>query len=165
MQTIAQRKARLNGWIKTYEDRIEMYKTKYGPKSMKGSGYIRYCKFKIEGWRKQYAKLDKMRSTLDKASVVKFILAKTEEYFGEPVVYSKSRHDNADNSPGKYYLSKFIVDKGLCSADSCAAINTRERAVYARRDSLTSNKEHKNSYRAFRIYMDEVLSNSKFKHE
>lgn len=165
MQTIAQRKARLNGWIKTYEDRIEQYKVKYGPRSMKGGNYIRYCKFKIEGWKKQYAKLAKSKSVIDKALVVKFILAKTEEYFGEPVVYSNLRNVNVDIAPGKYYLSKFIVDKGLCSDDSCAAIKTKTRSAYQRRDTLTADKNHKNRYRTFRIFMEEALSNSKLKYQ
>lgn len=160
MNTIAKRKARLNGWIKTYQDRIEQAKQTYGAYSVKFKVTEKYLKFKINGWQKEYQKLCKAKA-VDKAKICKFIEQKTIEYFGEPLVYDNNRYFNIDNTPNKYYISKFIVDNGLASDESAFALGTKIRAMRNRRDALTENKDHKNAYRAYKLTMESELQAAK----
>ena len=160
MNTIAKRKARLNGWIKTYQDRIEQAKQTYGAYSVKFKLTEKYLKFKINGWQKEHQKLSKS-NVLDKVKICKFIEQKTLEYFGEPLVYDNNRYFNIDNTPNKYYISKFIVDSGLASEESANALGTKIRAMRKRRDALTNNQEHKNAYRAYRLTIESELQAEK----
>lgn len=158
MQSIAQRKARLNGWIKTYEQRIIEAKLKYGEYSVKFKATSRYLSFKIKGWQKEYQKLSRS-NIIDKVKVCLFIKEKTIEYFEQPLIYDNSRYFNLDNTPNKYYISKYIVDKGLASEDSAIALGTKIRSMRQRRDVLTSMKPHKDAYRAYKLSMDAELLN------
>lgn len=160
MNTIAKRKARLNGWIKTYQDRIEQAKKAYGAYSVKFKLTEKYLKFKINGWQKEHQNLSKS-NVLDKVKICKVIEQKTIEYFGEPLVYDNNRYFNIDNTPNKYYISKFIVDIGLASEESAHALGTKIRAMRKRRDALTNNQEHKNAYRAYRLTIEAELQAEK----
>ena len=160
MKTIAQKKAKINGWIKQYQDRIEVYKAKYGEHSFKAELYQKSCLFKIASWRKDLAALNK-RKMIDKFVVAKFILLKSEDYFGHKITFGRDgKRSNLDQDEARYYISKFIVDSGLCGEDSCIAIKATRNRMYQRRDILTSSNEHKNAYRAYRLTIEaELLAN------
>jgi len=157
MQTIAQKKAKINGWIKEYQNRIEKYKQKYGEDSFKSKLYQRSCFFKIASWRKDIEALNK-RNMIDKFAVAKFILSKSEEYFGRKINFGRDgKRANLNQDEARYYLSKFIVDSGLCGEDSCIALKATRNRMYQRRDILTKSIEHKNTYRAYRLTIEAQL--------
>lgn len=157
MKTIAQKKAKINGWIKEYQNRIEMYKGKYGEHSFKAELYQKSCLFKIASWRKELLSLSK-RNTIDKFSVAKFILLASEEYFARKINFGRDgKRANLDQDEARYYVSKFIVDKGLCGEDSCIALKATRNRMYQRRDILTKSVEHKNAYRAYRLTIEAQL--------
>jgi len=160
MQTIAQKKAKINGWIKQYQDRIESYKAKYGEHSFKAELYQKSCLFKIASWRKELLSLSK-RNTIDKFVVAKFILLKSEDYFGHKITFGRDgKRANLDKDEARYYVSRFIVDSGLCGEDSCIALKATRNRMYQRRDILARDKKHRNAYRAYRLTIEsELLAN------
>lgn len=162
MDTIAQKKARINGWIKEYEKRIEEYKEKYGYESRKFVMFRNNCKWKIKDWKKKYQELSKPR--LDKIYVVKAILGKSKEYFISDLEYNRGY--SLDMSPFKYYIAKLVQDLGLNNKYTARQVLKSEyRKVIERRDVLTKNKEHKSPYKTYREKIIKHLKDNKIKYE
>lgn len=153
MKTIAQKKAKINGWIEEYKKRIQDYKLKYGNKSFKALHYQRSCIFKIQSWRLELKSLNK-KQMIDKFAIAKFILLKSNEYFGKKITFGKDgKGSNLEYNPERYFVSKFIVDNGLGGEQSAIALKSDQNRLYSRRDMLTKSKEHKNAYRAYKLTM------------
>lgn len=157
MQSVAQKKARINGWIKEYEKRIEQHKVNYGETSRLGYLHIMLCKNKIKSWKQKLKTLTKEKQ-INKVQVCKFVYEKSCEYFGVRIYFDKEGSAGSiDKKPERYYVSKFLVDSGLTDQYSCHAIGGYIRSFYPRRNELTKRKDHKNSYRAYKLTMESEL--------
>ena len=162
MQTIAQKKARINGWIKTYEDRMKSYVEKYGYDSIESRIQCQRCRYRIRLWKQQLDRLNNSKFIV-KQNVVQRVLEFTETYFEKKLKDEKGYTLN--NSPIKHYISKFIVDNGLLSKHTASIIKTTTRETYKRRDKLTENKDHKNNYRAYRLTIEAQLLANKIQYK
>ena len=154
MRTIAQQKARINGWIKTYEQRMEQYKQTYGYDSVAARIQVQRCRYRIRLWKQQYERLSKSKA-MTKQEIVSKVLELTETYFEQKLEYNRGY--SLDKAPLKYYISKFVVDNGLINKYTAILLHTTPRKAYERRDKLTSNQEHKNAYRAYRLTIEAEL--------
>lgn len=157
MKTIAQKRAKINGWIKEYEKRVGVYKLKYGGQSNISKFQAQRCGYKIKIWRNQLKEVTKQH-LINKKIVAKFVYKKTCEYFGSDInLNAQMRWGSLGRKPQNYYISKFLVDYGLISDDSMIHIKSLKRSMYWRRDALTKSNEHKNSYRAYKLAMQVEL--------
>lgn len=154
MRTIAQQKARINGWIKTYEQRMEQYKQAYGYDSIAARIQVQRCRYRIRLWKQQIERLSNSKA-ITKQEVVKKVLELTETYFEQKLTYNRGH--KIETAPLKYYISKFVVDNGLLNKYTASILQTASRKAYERRDVLTHNKEHKNAYRAYRLTIEAEL--------
>jgi len=154
MQTIAQRKARLNGWIKTYEQRMEQYKQTYGKDSIPARIQVQRCRYKIRLWKQQIDRLN-LSKVITKQEIVSKILELSERYFEQKLEYNRGY--SLYKAPLKYYISKFVVDNGLINKYTAIILHTTPRKAYERRDVLTYNHEHKTYYRAYRLTIESEL--------
>lgn len=154
MQSIAQRKARINGWIKTYEQRMEQYKQTYGYDSVAARIQVQRCRYRTRLWKQQIDRLNSSKA-ITKQEVVGKVLELTERYFEQKLEYNRGY--TLDKAPLKYYISKFVVDNGLINKYTAILLHTAPRKAYERRDVLTYNQEHKNTYRAYRLTIESEL--------
>ena len=155
--TIAQKKAKLNGWIKEYELRIEKYKKEYGERSFKYSILKKSCIHKIASWGKEIKNLEKIKN--NKPLIKKYQLF-AEDYFGVILVFNGSRNYNIHNYPIKYFLVKFLVECGFGGKQIHEVLHCGENTVYRNRESATNYiKKDKNlrlEYKKFKKRMDEI---------
>lgn len=154
MQSIAQRKARINGWIKTYEQRMEQYKQTYGYDSVAARIQVQRCRYKIRAWKEQLDRISKSKAITKKEIVCK-VLELSERYFEQKLEYNRGY--SLDKAPLKYYISKFVVDNALLNKYTAILLHTTPRKAYERRDKLTYSQEHKNQYRAYRLTIESEL--------
>lgn len=154
MKSIAQRKAQINGWIKTYEQRMEQYKQTYGYDSVAARIQVQRCRYRIRLWKQQIYRLNSSKA-ITKQEVVSKVLELTETYFEQKLEYNRGY--SLDKAPLKYYISKFIVDNGLINKYTAIILHTAPRKAYERRDVLTYNQDHNISYRAYRLTVEAEL--------
>ena len=154
MQTIAQNKAKINGWIKQYQKRIEEYKKKYGEYSFKYELYKKSCVYKIKSWEKELSLFEKKK---DYTKAIQFILDKTNKYFVTKVKWDKSRSVNIDTNPEKYYICRFLVEAGLNGITCEKVLKTTVRNIYQKREVCSKTTKHKNTYRAYRLTIEAAL--------
>jgi hypothetical protein len=155
--TIAQKKARLNGWIKEYQGRIERYKLEHGERSFRYNLLKKSCDFKIQSWGKDISNLEKIKN--NKPLIKKYQLF-AEDYFGVILVFKGTRDVNIYNYPIKYFLVKFLIECGFGGKQIHEVLNCSERALYSNRDSATryikEDKELRLEYKKFKKRMNEI---------
>ena len=155
--TIAQKKAKINGWIKEYESRIEKYKIEHGERSFRYSILKKSCEHKIISWKKDIANLNKIK---DNKPLIKKYQLFAEDYFGVILVFKGTRDINIYNYPIKYFLIKFLVECGFGSTQTHQVLNCGERTLYRNRDATTEYfKKDKNlriEYKKFKKRMNEI---------
>lgn len=154
MRTIAQKKARIKGWIKEYKNRINLYKEKHPPYSRQLKVLLLNCNDKIKKWESE---LDKLGYKQDYTKLIQFILLKTNEYFLREVQWNGSRSININTNPEKYYLCRFIVELGVNGVYAQNVLGTTVRNIYEKREVCAKAEKHKNSYRAYKLTMEAEL--------
>jgi len=151
--TISQRKAKINGFIKTYEERIEQYKLKHGHESFRYKLLRQSCKNKIESWRKE---LKTLGTKVNKVPLIEDVTKESEKYFGYSLIGNAPKKIDI----GRLFVSKYLVDGGLIRVNY-KPLGVTSKALYRRREEATQyvSKSQKNrtQYKKYKLHIDSIL--------
>lgn len=156
--TAAQKKARINRFIKTYEERIEKYRLQYGEGSRVFIGKRYSLLLRIKDWRKE---LGSIKQKTNRTPVILFIIKKTSEYFQEQILGCGKRGVKFyENDKGKFFICKYLIENKLFDTTN-NHLSISNEAVRRRREEVTfwvgiTNK-NREEYRKYKNYIDETL--------
>jgi hypothetical protein len=155
--TLAQRKAKINGWIKEYEKRLKLYEKKYGKYSLKYKTTSQLIKQKISLWKLQYDKIGK----IDKSDSIKKIVLISEEYYLGSVKFSK-KGGLSNVSEHRSFLCKFLIDANYGGRKCGELLKTsRENLLVIRNNttkSISESTELRERYKLYKLYINNNLS-------
>lgn len=158
--TAAQRKARINRFIKTYEERIESYKLKYGENSRTFIGKRYALSLRIKDWRKELETV-KSNTRSNRTPIILFIIKKTSEYFQEPILGCGKRGVKFFvNDKGKFFICKYLIENKLFDTTN-NHLQISNESVRRRREEVTHwigvlNK-NREEYKQYKNFIDETL--------
>ena len=159
--TAAQKKARINRFIKTYEERIEKYRLKYGEHSRVFIGKRYSLLLRIKDWKKE---LSTIKSKTNRTPIILFIIKKTSEYFQEPILGCGKRGVRFYiNDKGKFFICKYLIENKLFDTNN-NHLSISNEAFRLRREEVTLwlgvSDKNREEYRKYKNFIDETLKTS-----
>lgn len=155
--TLAQRKAKINGWIKEYKKRLKIYEKKYGKYSLKYKFTSQLINQKIGLWKLQHDKIGK----IDKSDNIKKIVLISEEYYLGNVKFSK-KGGLLNVSEHRSFLCKFLIDANYGGRRCGELLNTTKENLLFIRNNTTKNIsqsiELREKYKLYKSYINNNLS-------
>lgn len=157
-KTIAQTRARLNGYITEYEKRLQDYADKYGTQSDNYRVRLAGVRVKINLWKEDLANLDAPQAKYDRCLKVVDLAG---EYFGAPVNIRKLRFCTAYPEE-VLFIAKFIVEEvGPGSRQKIGGLY-RQSWAYRRdyvADAMGKDPQIRRRYKVFKTYINNHLIN------
>lgn len=157
-KTIAQTRARLNGYIAEYEKRLQGYAEKHGTQSDNYRVRLAGITAKVRIWKDDLKRLDAPQAKYDQCNKV---ISLAGDYYGYPINVEKLRFCTAYPEE-VLFIAKYIVEEiGPGSQQKTGGI-FRQSWAYRRdyvTDAMGKDPQIRRRYKVFKTYINNHLIN------